>query len=65
MPAAKRAIIAEVFVKVAQGYGDRPAEANARLIAACPAMYDYVRFHADKGDADAKSIIEQIARRTN
>jgi hypothetical protein len=36
------------------------AEANGRLIAASPRMYDYIKTQADKGDADAAAIIASI-----
>lgn len=35
--------------------------ANARLIAACPTMYDYIKTQAEKGDEDAAKIINSIA----
>ena len=35
-------------------------EANARLIAAAPTMYDYVSAKAEAGDAVARSILEMI-----
>lgn len=35
-------------------------EANARLISACPTMYEYIRRRADEGDGDAAKIIESI-----
>lgn len=34
--------------------------ADARLIAAAPTMYDYIRLRADAGDTDAQSILEAI-----
>jgi hypothetical protein len=34
--------------------------ANARLIAASPTMFDYVKRRADEGDAEAISIVENI-----
>lgn len=36
------------------------AVANARLIAASPAMYDYVASKADAGDEEALKIVEVI-----
>jgi hypothetical protein len=36
------------------------SEANARLIAACPNMYDYVKMMADGGCENAKKIIAGI-----
>jgi hypothetical protein len=35
-------------------------EANARLIAACPTMYDFINKKAGEGDAEAKQIISTI-----
>ena len=34
--------------------------ANARLIAAAPTMYDYIKARADAGDTDAKNILGVI-----
>lgn len=34
--------------------------ANARLIAACPTMYDYIKVRAQNGDNDAQKIIGTI-----
>lgn len=34
--------------------------ANARLIAASPTMYEYVKKQAEKGDVDAQEIISAI-----
>lgn len=36
------------------------AEANARLIAAAPTMYEYIILSASKGCATAKKIMEAI-----
>lgn len=41
-----------------------PSEANARLIAAAPTMYDFVQHAADHGDANAKAILEAIHGRS-
>jgi len=35
-------------------------EANARLIAACPTMYDFIAKRAAAGDAEAQAIVESI-----
>ena len=35
-------------------------EANARLIAASPSLYDFVKSKADHGDADAAQLIASI-----
>jgi hypothetical protein len=35
-------------------------EADARLIAACPTMYDYIAKKAEGGDAEAQSIIANL-----
>ena len=37
-----------------------PNEANARLIAACPTMYDYILKKSEEGDAEAQSIIAAL-----
>lgn len=37
---------------------------DARLIAAAPAMYDFVQHAADHGDANAKAILEVIHGRS-
>lgn len=42
------------------GVGTESREANARLIAASPAMYDYVASKADAGDEEALKIVEVI-----
>lgn len=48
-------IIAETFEIV--GPNDyRPVEANARLIASCPTMAEYIIMKAKEGDNDAKKI---------
>lgn len=39
---------------------DEEQRANARLIAASPIMYDYIRSLALKGDLNAKKIIDAI-----
>lgn len=38
--------------------------ANARLIAACPTMFDYIRQKADAGDTDARQIVEAISAKS-
>ena len=40
--------------------GEQQREANARLIAAAPRMYDYISARADTGDAEAVAILEAI-----
>jgi hypothetical protein len=35
-------------------------EANARLIAACPAMWDYIILKAAEGDMEALKIMESV-----
>lgn len=45
---------------VRQIQADAEAEANARLIAAAPRMYDRIVQLAASGDAEANSILEQI-----
>jgi hypothetical protein len=37
-----------------------PIEANAKLIAAAPTMYNYILSKANAGDAEAKEIIKTI-----
>lgn len=39
---------------------DSETLANARLIAACPIMYDYVLSKAKEGDSNAKEICNSI-----
>ena len=39
---------------------DRTAIANARLIAECPTMYEYIAAKANQGDADAARIVARI-----
>lgn len=34
--------------------------ANARLIAASPSMYDFIKSKAEKGDEDAKALLADI-----
>jgi hypothetical protein len=34
--------------------------ANARLIAACPTMYEFIRSRAEKGDAEAKKTLDAL-----
>ena len=38
----------------------RPGPANARLIAACPRMYDYIESRAKEGDKNAKEIMRDL-----
>lgn len=35
-------------------------EANARLIAACPTMFEYVQEKANGGDTDAQEILRNV-----
>lgn len=35
-------------------------KANARLIAACPVMYEFIQRLADEGNTEAESLIKQI-----
>jgi len=39
---------------------EKEAYANARLIAGCPTMYNYIQSKAKEGDNDAKEIIRSI-----
>jgi hypothetical protein len=50
--------IARVCHGTARGYSE--IKANARLIAASPTMYDYIKQRADTGDTQAISILEAI-----
>lgn len=51
---------------IAVVYGGKPTghdvdgESNARLIAASPRMYDFIKHLADEGDADAAALIAAI-----
>ena len=52
---------------ICMGIGDHTAnrtrgneEANARLIAAAPAMHEYIAQRAEVGDNEAKKILESI-----
>ena len=40
--------------------GDEEQAANTRLIAAAPAMYDYLAGRASEGDSDAVAILETL-----
>jgi hypothetical protein len=42
------------------GATEEEATANARLIAACPTMYEYIQKKAEDGDAEAQSIINTL-----
>ena len=44
----------------ASSISDEEAEANAKLIAACPIMYEYIYKKAQLGDNDAKLILAAI-----
>ena len=50
----------ERFLAVVYGKDKSSCIANARLIAACPTMYDYINKKAGEGDAEAQSIIAAI-----
>lgn len=41
-----------------RNYDDQ--EANARLIAACPTMYEYIAKKAAEGDANAAEILRNV-----
>lgn len=58
----KKYCIAETFGRVSTGIRT-PAEANARLIAASPAMFDFIKKRASEGDADAAAIIAAVTGR--
>lgn len=47
-------------IAAVSGDDDEEAVANARLIAACPTMYEFIRKEAQEGDADAAAIIATI-----
>jgi hypothetical protein len=51
-------IIGEIYGSITRP--EREWHANARLIAACPTMYDYIRRRAEEGDEDAVKIIAAI-----
>lgn len=53
--------IAEILWQV-QTMDEEQAEANARLIAASPTMYEYIKAKAQLGDEDAAKIIATIER---
>lgn len=42
-------------------HGKQTQEANARLIAACPKMYDYVTMRAKGGDKVAQEIMRDVS----
>lgn len=44
--------------------GRSEAEANAKLIALCPAMYEFIKKRATMGDESAKSLIASAEGRT-
>lgn len=56
-PAGWKTRVARVVVYDGE---QREQQANARLIAACPTMYDYIAKRAADGDADAQAIVEAI-----
>ena len=47
-------------IAYADAYNPRVALANARLIAASPAMYAYISQRAEGGDPEAAKIVEAI-----
>lgn len=42
------------------GSNDSEVYGNARLIAGCPTLFEYVKMRAEKGDEDAQKIIANI-----
>jgi hypothetical protein len=54
-------IATEVIAEVCGASGGQD-EADARLIAACPIMYDYIRRQAEKGDLEAAAIVERAEK---
>jgi hypothetical protein len=46
------------------GIGYSEAQANAKLIAAAPTMYEYIEARAAYGDSEAKAILENINARS-
>ena len=48
------------FVALCGHRGDKQAEANARLIAASPIMFDFIARHAKDGDREAQSILSKL-----
>ena len=46
----------------ATGYqADETRQANARLIAAAPVMYDYIKIRAEEGDERAEEIMRLLS----
>ena len=43
-----------------EGHTEREQLANARLIAAAPTMYEYIKRQADLGDLTAQSILATL-----
>jgi len=52
--------VAEVCIDKGCDWWEPEARANARLIAACPTMCDYVNKKALSGDSEAMRIISEI-----
>ena len=49
------------FIKPGYSISNHSAvNANARLIAACPSMYEYIARKAQEGDIEARGIIKSI-----
>ncbi len=48
----------KTIARIASGVKSR--EADARLIAAAPTMYDYIKAQAGLGDTEAAKILESI-----
>lgn len=61
-PKGERVVLAEVFcaIRYASERAADEAEANAKLIAAAPRMYEYIANSASNGCAAAKEILEAI-----
>lgn len=49
-----------LMVAVATTGLDMPTEANARLIAASPSLYEFTLERAINGDTEAKSMLESL-----
>lgn len=50
----------EYIASVSPDDGNCPALINARLIAACPKMYDFVELRAKEGDENAQKILRDM-----
>lgn len=53
-------IIAEIWETDDQDWDETVVAANARLIAACPLMFEYIQSRAKEGCANAAKIIANI-----